>query len=103
MTDHSDAELLGRSADSAAFTELYRRHVDTVFAWFRRRLDWGAADLTAETFAQAWISRRRFARAAAGCRARPSTPTSPVTVVAFSVLRSPSAPRRQLATWEGGS
>ena len=57
--DRSDVELLAR-ADPAAFAELYRRHVQAVHAWFRRRLEWAAADLTAETFARAWLSRRRF-------------------------------------------
>jgi RNA polymerase sigma factor (sigma-70 family) len=61
--DHSptDAELIRRSqSDPAAFGELYARHAGSVYAWHRRRLDWAAADLTAETFAQAWLSRRRF-------------------------------------------
>lgn len=56
----SDAQLLRDSTDEAAFAELYRRHVSTVHAWFRRRLEWAASDLTAETFAQAWLGRRRF-------------------------------------------
>jgi RNA polymerase sigma-70 factor (ECF subfamily) len=61
VTDsRTDAELLRASADEAAFTEVYRRHVSSVHAWFRRRLEWAASDLTAETFAQAWLSRRRF-------------------------------------------
>ena len=61
MTDRTDAELI-RAADSeaAAFAELYRRHVSAVHSWFRRRLEWAAADLTAEAFAQAWLSRRSF-------------------------------------------
>jgi RNA polymerase sigma-70 factor, ECF subfamily len=59
MTDPTDAELL-RASDAPAFAELYRRHVSSVFGWFQRRLEWAAADLTAETFAQAWLSRRRF-------------------------------------------
>lgn len=61
MTERTDAELI-RAAESeaAAFAELYRRHVPTVHAWFRRRLDWAASDLTAESFAQAWLSRRTF-------------------------------------------
>ena len=60
-TDRTDAELI-RAAESeaAAFAELYRRHVSTVQGWFRRRLEWAASDLTAETFAQAWLSRRSF-------------------------------------------
>ena len=31
-----------------------------VFRWCRRRLEWAASDLTAETFAQAWLTRDRF-------------------------------------------
>ena len=59
--DRTDAELLrAAEVDEGAFAELYGRHVSTVHAWFRRRLQWAAADLTAETFAQAWLSRRKF-------------------------------------------
>jgi RNA polymerase sigma-70 factor, ECF subfamily len=58
-TGRADAQLL-RERDGAAFAELYRRHAPTVHAWFDRRLEWAASDLTAETFAQAWLSRRRF-------------------------------------------
>lgn len=63
----TDAELM-RSAevDEGAFAELYSRHVSTVHAWFRRRLEWAAADLTAETFAQAWLSRGSFRDEAGG-------------------------------------
>ena len=39
---------------------LYERHALAVFTWFRRRLEWAASDLTAETFAQAWLCRDRF-------------------------------------------
>ena len=61
MSDRTDADLMRTAeADAGAFGELYRRHVSTVYAWFRRRLDWAASDLTAETFAQAWLSRRSF-------------------------------------------
>jgi RNA polymerase sigma factor (sigma-70 family) len=56
----TDAQLLRDSADSAAFTELYRRHVAAVYAWCHRRFGHAASDLTAETFARAWLSRRRF-------------------------------------------
>jgi RNA polymerase sigma-70 factor, ECF subfamily len=61
VTDATDAELI-RAADSdaVAFGELYRRHALTVHGWFRRRLEWAASDLTAEAFAQAWLSRRSF-------------------------------------------
>lgn len=59
--DRTDAELMDAAGeDASAFTELYNRHISTVHAWFRRRLDWAASDLTAETFAQAWLSRRSF-------------------------------------------
>jgi len=54
----TDAELL--AGDEDAFAELYRRHVLELYTWFRARAAWAAADLTAETFAQAWLSRRRF-------------------------------------------
>jgi RNA polymerase sigma-70 factor (ECF subfamily) len=60
-TERPDAELLSEAKrDPAAFGELYARHVQTVHVWFARRIAWAAADLTAETFAQAWLSRRRF-------------------------------------------
>ena len=57
----SDASLLHDSAeDPAAFGELYSRHVEAVHAWLRRRIEWAASDLTAETFARAWLARSRF-------------------------------------------
>src|SRR4051794_29461103 len=55
----TDAELV-RAADAGAFGELYGRHAAAVHEWFARRVAWAAADLTAETFARAWLSRRRF-------------------------------------------
>jgi DNA-directed RNA polymerase specialized sigma24 family protein len=61
VTDRTDADLIhAAESDPVAFAELYRRHVSTVHGWFRRRLEWAASDLTAETFAQAWLSRRCF-------------------------------------------
>jgi RNA polymerase sigma-70 factor, ECF subfamily len=66
MSNQTDAQLVRQAADPAAFGELYRRHSSAVYEWFRRRLDWAAADLTAETFAQAWLSRRRFRDERAG-------------------------------------
>lgn len=60
MSDRSDAQLMRHASDPAVFGELYRRHAAAVYSWFSRRLAWAAADLTAETFAQAWLSRRRF-------------------------------------------
>jgi RNA polymerase sigma-70 factor (ECF subfamily) len=57
----SDAELLrASSSDPAAFAELYSRRVAEVHGWLRRRIEWAASDLTAETFARAWLMRARF-------------------------------------------
>jgi RNA polymerase sigma-70 factor (ECF subfamily) len=58
-TDRTDAALI-RDASPEAFAELYRRHALAVHTWLARQLAWAASDLTAETFAQAWVSRRRF-------------------------------------------
>jgi RNA polymerase sigma-70 factor (ECF subfamily) len=61
VADRTDAELIhAAESEAAAFGELYRRHASSVHGWFRRRLEWAAADLTAEAFAQAWLSRRSF-------------------------------------------
>jgi RNA polymerase sigma factor (sigma-70 family) len=61
VTERTDAELMrAAEVDASAFGELYRRHAPTVHGWFRRRLEWAASDLTAESFAQAWLSRRSF-------------------------------------------
>ena len=60
-SDRSDAELVrAAGSDAAAFGALYERHALRVYAWCFRRLEWAASDLTAETFAQAWLSRDRF-------------------------------------------
>jgi RNA polymerase sigma-70 factor (ECF subfamily) len=60
-TERSDADLMrAAAADATAFGELYERHARCVFRWFERRLAWAAADLTAETFARAWLRRTRF-------------------------------------------
>ncbi len=57
----SDAVLLREAgSDPAAFSELYVRHVEAVYGWLRRRIQWAASDLTAETFARAWLTRKRF-------------------------------------------
>ncbi len=59
----TDAELLRASArDSQAFAEFYDRHAAAVLAYFQRRVacPHSAADLTAETFAAAFLARRRF-------------------------------------------
>jgi DNA-directed RNA polymerase specialized sigma24 family protein len=49
-----------RRHDPAAFTELYARHVDAVYAWLRTRIDWGTTDMTTETLARAWLPRVRY-------------------------------------------
>src|SRR3954471_1529721 len=47
--------------DEIAFAALYDRHAPAVAAWLRRRSNPDAAqELLAETFAEAWCSRRRF-------------------------------------------
>lgn len=47
--------------DAAAFGELCERHMRTIHAFLRQRVgEDPAADLTAETFAQAWRGRRRL-------------------------------------------
>jgi RNA polymerase sigma-70 factor (ECF subfamily) len=57
----SDAELLRRSdEDGEAFGRLYDRHVESIFTWCRARAGEAAADMTAEVFARAWLSRARF-------------------------------------------
>jgi hypothetical protein len=63
MVGLTDAELLATSgADAGAFRELYDRYSSSVGRFFVLRThDRDAAlDLTAETFAQAWLSRERF-------------------------------------------
>src|SRR4051794_12121273 len=69
----SDAQLLAASrTDPAAFRELYDRYAAELHGFHLRRCgdEHGALDLTAETFAQAWLSRRRF-RDEQGGSARP--------------------------------
>jgi RNA polymerase sigma factor (sigma-70 family) len=58
----TDAQLIEEArTDPAAFGELYERHVRALHSWFRARAGSAAAmDLTAETFAQAACSLRRF-------------------------------------------
>src|SRR5215211_2708893 len=59
----TDAELLTAARrDPAAFAAFYDRHAVAVLGFFARRTACAAtaADLTAETFAQAYASRRRY-------------------------------------------
>ena len=65
----SDAELVRAArSDPAAFRELYGRYARQIYGFHVRRVrDIDAAhELTAETFAQAWQSRRRFRDRASG-------------------------------------
>lgn len=68
----SDASLLaGARDDPDAFRELYERYAPTVHDYFVRRTGSPAMalDLTAETFAQAWLVRARFRDEAGGSAA----------------------------------
>ena len=68
----SDAELIAAAKeDPDSFRVLYDRYAERVNAFFWRRTGSRdvALDLTAETFAQAWLSRRRFRDLAAGSAA----------------------------------
>ena len=59
----TDAELLlAARTDPQAFREFYDRYAVWVRAWFQRQTssETAALDLTAETFAQAWRSVKRF-------------------------------------------
>jgi RNA polymerase sigma-70 factor (ECF subfamily) len=74
-----DAELLRRAGrDPDAFAVFYRRHASAVFTFFWNRTACAetAADLAAETFAQAYLSRRRY-------RAGPA----PATAWLFAIAR----------------
>jgi RNA polymerase sigma factor (sigma-70 family) len=65
----SDAQLVAAARDDPdAFRCLYDRYSARLHAFFARRTGSrdAALDLTAETFAQAWISRRRFRDLAGG-------------------------------------
>ncbi|MDX6573805.1 MAG: hypothetical protein QOC86_2961 [Gaiellales bacterium] len=58
-----DADLLvAARTDAGAFRELYERYATRIYGYhLRRSKDPSAAhDLTAETFAQAWLARARF-------------------------------------------
>src|SRR5262249_14529431 len=58
-TARTDAQLLQAAAEDS-FPELDPRHAPAPCTWLRGRAGSAAPDLTAETFAQAWISKRRF-------------------------------------------
>lgn len=59
----TDGELMRRARrDPQAFDAVYERHGRAIQRWLRGRTDSPEAawELTAEVFAQAWLSRRRF-------------------------------------------
>lgn len=65
----TDAALLRETRSApAAFRELYERHARAVYGFHLRRTrdEHAALDLTAETFAQAWLARARFRDEAGG-------------------------------------
>jgi RNA polymerase sigma-70 factor (ECF subfamily) len=64
----SDAELMRRARrDPRAFDAIYVRHARQIHSWLAARVGEHVAwELTAETFAQAWISRKRFQAAGTG-------------------------------------
>ena len=65
----TDAELINAArTDAGAFRELYDRYARQVHGYHLRRTrdPHAAHDLTAETFAQAWIARKRFRDRAGG-------------------------------------
>jgi RNA polymerase sigma-70 factor (ECF subfamily) len=69
----TDAELLKAArTDAGAFRQLYDRYAEAIHRFHRGRTQQhdAALDLTAETFAQAWLARGRF-RDLAGGSARP--------------------------------
>ena len=58
-TEQSDAELLVLD-DPDAFAEIFDRHAGKILTWSSARVGDYGADLTAEVFAVAWRSRKRF-------------------------------------------
>ena len=65
----SDAQLLALARDTPwAFRELYERYAERIHAYHLRRTQdaEAALDLTAETFARAWLGRTRFRDEAGG-------------------------------------
>jgi DNA-directed RNA polymerase specialized sigma24 family protein len=95
MTQPTDAELLAAArTDTAAFRLFYDRYADRVYGYHLRRTREreAAHDLTAETFAQAWVARTRFrdrwtAPPARGCSRSRGKSSSPPCGAAGSSAR----------------
>ena len=70
-TDEDSVLLARAGSDPSAFGTFYERHVDAVLAYHFRRTGCAqtAGDLTAETFAAAYIARKRFKPGPAPARA----------------------------------
>src|SRR3569833_3132207 len=94
-----DAELMRASRqDPAAFREVYDRYAEQIYGFVLRRTGdpHAAHDLTAETFAQAWLSRRRF-RDRAGGLAGPWLYGIARNVIAAALATTPGAARVRVA------
>ena len=84
----TDAELMRAArADAGAFREIYDRYAERIYAFALRRTGdpEAAHDLTAETFAQAWLSRARFRDSSGGLAAGESYPTTRAHPLAWAV------------------
>src|SRR5260370_16852104 len=82
----SDEELLRRSGrDREAFLAFYGRHASVLFGWLTRETSNQvvAADLTAEAFAEALRSQRRFRGA------REGSPRPSLYRIAYPLLSPP--------------
>jgi DNA-directed RNA polymerase specialized sigma24 family protein len=65
--DATDAQIMRAARTSNdAFCLLYDRYAERIFRWCQRHAQDAASDLTAEIFAQAWISRKSFKDRAGG-------------------------------------
>ena len=91
----TDAQLIAAARnDPVAFGELYERHVRRVYAFLSTRAPQAAGELTAETFAQAALSLRRF-RDEADPSALPCSTGSPA--ICFAAITREDGWRRERA------
>ena len=89
----SDAQLIREARDNPdAFAELYLRHRAALYRWLRKRASEPvAAELTAETFAQAGSASSAFGTRQAA-RPRPGCSESPRTCFGATTRRNGSRP-----------